>query len=310
MKKILLFSVAFLIAFTYGAFAQTEDVLNNESVTYDDSNAEEGEEGEEEELYEPMKPKMSLIDQKIVSTKKPVEYSPIREEDVVWSRVVWRMIDCRERMNFHLYYPTDDMSTRKSLIQALIDAIAKKRIQPYADEFFKEKRTFDDVLTDMDAKGKVRVEQDMETGTDTTIYEQGSFNWGEVREYMIKEEWFIDKRHSKMDVRILGICPIRVFKKNPADKDELRTQLFWTYFPEARRVLANTVCFNGQNNTANLSFDDIFYKRRFSSRIDRASNSVNDRRIEDYTQTGLDAMLESERLKTEMMQKESDLWSF
>jgi gliding motility associated protien GldN len=148
--------------------------------------------------------------------------------------------------------------------------------------------------------------------------QKGFVNWKLVREYKIKEKWFFDKQHSKLDVRIIAICPIKVFKKGDSgndaeaggnDTEMLREELFWVYFPEARRVLANTTCHTGKNQQANISFDDVFFKRYFSSRIVQAAN-VNDIMISEYTHGGLEAILESERIKYEMLKLESDLWSY
>jgi gliding motility associated protien GldN len=138
---------------------------------------------------------------------------------------------------------------------------------------------------------------------------------------MVREMWYIDKKHAILDVRIIAMCPIRVYTRNlnvansegdgsESSGEELRTQLFWVYFPEARRVLANTICYTGKNQASNLSFDDIFHKRYFSTRIEKISNTSNDREISEYTLNGLEAIMESEKLKLELLKMESDLWSY
>jgi hypothetical protein len=57
-----------------------------------------------------------------------------------------------------------------------------------------------------------------------------------------------------------------------------------------------------------MSFDDLFWKREFSSFIKKESN-VFDRKIAPNN-TGLNAILESERIKQEMFTFEHDLWHF
>lgn len=56
-----------------------------------------------------------------------------------------------------------------------------------------------------------------------------------------------------------------------------------------------------------MSWDDIFEGRLFGSYIIKESN-VLDRRIQDY-KTGVDALMESEKIKQEMFEWEHDLWS-
>jgi gliding motility associated protien GldN len=301
MKKILIYNVLFAFFFSYVSFAQ-----------------EEISEIEEEEQLEPMVPKTDIFDKVIVVEKKPLEYAEIKEEDVLWSQFIWRVVDCREKLNFHLYYPTDDIAYRKSLAQALIEGVRKGKVQAYGDENFTSKVPIEKIMERLGAANREIREERLDGMGDTTIIQKGFVNWRLVREYRIKEKWFFDKKHSKLDVRIIGICPVKVFKKGDGgmdveasgnDAEVLREPLFWVYFPEARRVLANTTCHTGKNQQANISFDDIFHKRYFSSRITQSAN-VNDIMISEYTRGGLEAILESERIKYEMLKLESDFWSY
>jgi gliding motility associated protien GldN len=299
MKKILIFNVLFAFFFSYVSFAQEEII-------------------EEEEQLEPMVPKTDIFDKVIVEEKKPIEYAEIREEDVLWSQFVWRVVDCREKLNFHLYYPTDDIAYRKSLAQALVEGIRNGKVQAYDDESFTSKVSIEKIMERLGAATKEKREERLDGLGDTIVIQKGFVNWGLVREYRIKEKWFFDKRHSKIDVRIIGICPVKIFKRGDGgteveatgtDTEVIPEPLFWVYFPEARRVLSNTACYTGKNQQANMSFDDVFHKRYFSSRIIQAAN-VNDIKISEYTHGGLEAILESERIKYEMLKLESDLWSY
>ena len=55
--------------------------------------------------------------------KRPVPYPPLREADILWTKKIWQIIDCREKMNHPFYYPIVDMDDRKSLISLLIYGI-------------------------------------------------------------------------------------------------------------------------------------------------------------------------------------------
>jgi gliding motility associated protien GldN len=302
MKKILVFNILFVFFFSYVPFAQEQTI-----------------EPEGEEQWEPMVPKTDIFDKKIVEEKKPIEYAEIREEDVLWSQFIWRIVDCREKLNFHIYYPTEDVMNRKSLAQALIDGVRNGKVQAYGDENFTTKVTLAKVMERLGAADKEIEEESMDVpGQMIKRTQKGFVNWRLVREYKIKEKWFFDKKHSKLDVRIIAVCPIKVFKKSSSgtdveaggnDTEVLREELFWVYFPEARRVLANTTCHTGKNQQANISYDDVFFKRYFSSRIVQAAN-VNELTISEYTHGGLEAILESERIKYEMLKLENDFWSY
>lgn len=127
-----------------------------------------------------------------------------------------------------------------------------------------------------------------------------------IVEWELKEDWFFDKQRSVMDVRIVGICP-RVYDIDPNTKKIKGVKpLFWIYFPELRYVIQNYFVYNRKNDAMRMSFDDLFWKRMFSSYIKKESN-VFDRMIPDYVE-GVDALLESEKIKKEMMEIEHDMW--
>jgi gliding motility associated protien GldN len=256
----------------------------------------------------------------ILKDKEPIPYPPLRESDIFWSRRVWRVIDLRERLNYPLYYPTEVVQVRKSFVQVLVSGIQKGTIKAYdtdSDEFVTELSP-DALRSRFEATDRTVTHPKLDGSGDTTIVIRGEFNWGEVKELYVKEDWFFDKHHSQMFVRIIGICPVRVYAKEiqTAEEDEeiapemVKKQLFWVYYPDARKVLANAPCFVGESEVTQLSFDDLFQKRRFSSYIKAISNNQNNRQIHSYTRNGMEAMLESERLKQEIFNFESDLWEY
>jgi len=252
-----------------------------------------------------------------IEEKDPLPYPPIVEADISKKQRVWRVLDLRERMNYPLYYPTELMQTRRSFIQAVIGGIEKGKITAYdtdSDEFTSE-ISLADILAKFDAADREVTRKNMDD-RDTTYVVKGEINWGEVQELLVKEDWFFDKRHSRLYVRIIGIAPIRVYNKElrtSGDEEDIegelvKRQLFWIYYPDARKVLANTPCYLGNNDLAQLSFDDLFQSRRFSSYIAAISNAQGNRRVVSYTRTGKEAMLESQRIENELMNFESDLW--
>ncbi|HOK86479.1 MAG TPA: gliding motility protein GldN, partial [Tenuifilum sp.] len=133
----------------------------------------------------------------------------------------------------------------------------------------------------------------------------------------VKEDWFFDKQRSVMEVRIIGICPIlhrTDYRKTGSDEEQegtlSRIPTFWIYFPEARSVLANTDAYNNFNDAQRITYDDLFWKRNFDSYIIRISNVWDNRAIDEYTFTGLQTLLESEKIKTELFNFEHDLWEY
>ena len=110
-----------------------------------------------------------------------------------------------------------------------------------------------------------------------------------------------------LEVRIIGICPI-IDQFDVKGDFKGYKPLFWIYFPEARPILAKNDVFNRFNGAARLTYDDFFWKRMFSSYIYKEDN-VYDRNINEYA-VGIDAILESERIKNDLFTFEQQLWEY
>jgi len=252
-----------------------------------------------------------------ISERKPVPYQYVRESDVMWSKTIWRIIDLRQKMNLKLYFPENKQGVpekRYNLVDLLLYAIENEGIKAYdpnADLFdeFSAIMSIDQIKKEMDAMdSEVEVE---ENGKWVKKKMPGRILSSEVKEIMVKEEWFFDKQRSVMEVRIVGMCPIRhYYEKSDVNQEDPRKKLvFWVYFPEIRKVLANNLIFNDRNDAANWSFDDIFHLRYFDSYIIKESNTYNNRMIQDYA-SGRDALYEAEKIKQNIMNYEQDLWVY
>lgn len=128
----------------------------------------------------------------------------------------------------------------------------------------------------------------------------------DIIQYRIKEDWFFDKQRSSQQVRIIGIAPV-IYSRDKNGNITGTEELFWLYFPECRYVLQNFWVQNKHNTAQKMSFDDLFWKRKFQSYIIKESNLAG-RGVGDYCQ-GVDALLESERIKEKLFLIEHDLWN-
>ncbi len=249
-----------------------------------------------------------------VINRKPIPYPYVREADVMWSNTVWRIIDLREKMNLPLFYPINKMDGRYSLIQLLLHGIQYEGLTAYStkyDDEFKVDMTYEQVLVEMGVAADTLMVQ-QEDGTFVSQVVTGDLKPNEVKQILVKEVWFFDRNYSRLDVRILGLCPIREYSKSTGEggaEEMARSQVFWIYFPQARDLFARNEVFNPRNDAQRRTFDDIFMKRFFGSYITRESNVYNNRGIEKYA-VGMDAMLEAERIKTDIFNFEHDLWEF
>ena len=88
----------------------------------------------------------------------------------------------------------------------------------------------------------------------------------------------------------------------------IEKEMFWLYFPELRDVLVNYYLYNEQSDAQWMSFDDLFWKRKFTAQIYKVSDKF-DREIEDY-KYGVDALYEAEKIKDDMRKWEHDVWNY
>jgi len=248
-------------------------------------------------------------------SRKVIPYIHLREADVMWSKRIWRSIDLKKKMNQVFYFPVGDEAKqgRKNLFAVLKEALLEEGTltaydpgSPVApDDMFRKPLTEDEV------RKKLFVTQTInkydEDGNITGSEEiSNPITSDQIKYYEIKEDWFFERERSVMDVRIIGIKPVREYEDEagqPALQD-----MFWIYFPEARYVFSNAEVYNRKNDAERRTYEDVFWKRQFESTIFKESN-VYDRQISDY-KTGIDALLEAERIKTEIFNFEHDLWSF
>lgn len=242
-----------------------------------------------------------------IPAKKPMPYVHLREADVMWTKKTWQMIDCRKKMNHPLYFPLKNMDDRKSLIQLIVHGIDKEGLTVYSDDLFDNLITRDEAYAELGYKTDTQRIQQPDGSYKKEVIE-GEIKYEEIKKYLIKEQWYFDKKYSQLKVRVVGICPIREYIDEDTG-DKRKSQAFWIYYPEARNLFANWEVFNRHNDAQRISFDDFFQQRRFDSFIVQESNVYQNRLIRDYT-TGINALLEARRIRNEIFQLEHDIWEY
>lgn len=246
--------------------------------------------------------------------RRVIPYAPLREADIMWLKRVWRRVDLREKINHPMYFPEKPAQGRKSLFDVIKDAILNDgtltAYYPGAlgdDDMFTQRMTTEEVRNLLSKKDTSYTEN-LITGEMEPVVVTLDVKSADVKWYEIKEEWFFDRQRSVMDVRIIGICPLTSQKDDLTGEFRGTKRLFWIYYPEARYVFVKSEVFNRGNDVERRTYEDLFWKRQFGSYIIKTSN-VYDRGIAQY-QTGLNALLEGEKIKEQIFNMEHDLWSY
>jgi gliding motility associated protien GldN len=260
---------------------------------------------------------LEVYEREHIPNKTPVPYEYMREADIMWSKVVYRMVDLRQTQNLPMYYPTKPIGGRMNLMDIILYGIDNEGIRAFSTNDpvneFTAQMTIDEINTVFDSGVDTIITTDPLTGELIPQIIDKPRKTDEVKKLLLKEQWFFDKNHSVMKVRIIGICPIRIYYRlddqNMPTDELLQKQTMWIYFPEIRPLLANHEVYNQFNDSQRISFDDYLMQRRFSGFIFSVSNVYNNRYINSYT-LGEDALLEADKLKEWLFNLEHDLWEY
>jgi len=243
-----------------------------------------------------------IVDKRITSEKRVLSYDPIREADIFWEKRIWRVVDVREKMNLPFAYP------ERPFFSIVMESAMAGDITTYSTEDDK----FTTPLTP-DEVGQMGSTQDTVITFDPETYEEqiqivrNDINPEDIKRFRLKEIWFFDEESSTMQVRILGIAPLRDIEDD-AGNFLYEQPMFWIYYPEARNILARERVFNYGNDASPITWEDLLEMRAFASYIFKESN-VYDRRLQSYL-TGVDLLLEADKIKQQIFNFEHDLWSY
>ena len=258
-----------------------------------------------------------------------MDYDYVDDKDILWSKVVYEFIDLNERLNFPLLFPVNDTKyddTRKSLWRIIRENIENGKISEVYDSnndnFTEASRIIGKDSTDLEAN--IYKNYNI-SDIYKSKYVPESFVPREIASsadifgYVIKGVWYFDKIHAELRYRLLAIQPYGTDLKTSVDGEETETGYFWIWYPSIREILDDHLVFNDKNNNNRVSFDELLINRRFSSYIYKYDNVYGDREIRDYirqrdnesyAQWQTRIVMESERIKKEILDFEIDMWGY
>ncbi len=315
MKKITL-SFVFLALFAVAGFAQkrgnttpkrgtTNNAAANNKVT--PTKTQEPVKADTVKKTNPVKPKAKpkdgyAIERELRDTASEKAFlAVIKDEDVIFTKRVWRDIDLRDTINGVLDFP------KSRLIEVLLNHVKLGELTAYraVDSLLVEDDAFNfplDTTSALQAAyGTVNIENRKE-GTVKSV--RGEFNPALFLKFRIKEDWVFDGKRGVFEPRIIGLAPLKFNEKSKEWQP-----IFWIYYDDARDILATKRLFNSLNDSSPLSMDDFFVHRLFSSHIVKETNAGN-YKVRDLITDPRQRLLESERIKRKMADFEQGLWEY
>lgn len=250
-----------------------------------------------------------------VQERKVVPWPYLREADVFWARRITRVIDVREKQNQCMQWPKNPLSL------ILYNAVRDGKLIPYRDDSLRSVMTVEEFLaqgTDTDYV-EVPIDPNDPSITELDTIVSPFIPDLKIKKYRVLEDWIFDKKESRMYVRIIAIAPqfnpkvagielgerdlcVLKYHRSPDDADQF----------DVREVLVNMEVFNRSNDAARITFDDWFEQRMFSSYIIKEANQYDAKikEMEEFKDDKTAAVLESERIKNDLFEKEHDLWEY
>ena len=264
-----------------------------------------------------------------------------RIDDVIWSRYVYRIIDMRFKQNYQLYFPTkvDDPDYR-NLFKVIVDAVVDGMpIYPRNPETikpdFKTTPAFTKAQIPSDAFMVVDKTEDHSDDEDFWNISRSTamlVNYDSITDelrsqpysfenvvrnqlkYMIQEVVFFDKHTSRLHTKIMAIAPLHPVLISTQDSTKVMASLresimFWIPFDQLRPYMAMQYAIPNRNEVKRVTYDEFFQKRLFTSYIVGEGNMYN-RWIPDYSGSKEEIRKEQNRIATELLNFEQDLWEY
>ncbi|NJB81987.1 type IX secretion system ring subunit PorN/GldN [Wenyingzhuangia aestuarii] len=252
---------------------------------------------------------------------KPLPYEYVDERDILWSKVVWESIDLYQKQNYRLYYPINEenvLANTKSLFSTLLDNIRNGKItEVYEDSQFINKLPVSEVEKKLVRIDTASYGYDMLNQGETNIDEYIDKNFikaQDIQSYQIKGIWYFNKITGQMNYRLLAIAPmapdVQTIGRDDI-MDDAFYPLFWVFYPDARTVLHNSHPTKNGFAAHVESYDYILNTRAFSSVIIKEENMFGNRSINEYIRgNSLFQLREAEKIKDEIRNLESDMWTY
>lgn len=244
-----------------------------------------------------------------VDNRKVVPWPYLKEADVLFVKRVERIIDVREKQNQVMCYLPNPLAA------IIYEAIKKQHLIPYENDDLKQPIPLNKFLTlgaDTEYIENL-VDPNDPSYTTTQLYVEPFDAVLRIKKYRLVEDWIYDKTRSQYYVRIISIAPqyeMRLGGVNLGWQDLCVLKYYSKDGVDIRHVLVDKMVFNRQTNSPELSYDDWFEQRLFSSFIIKTANHHDTyiRNQQDFKDNGSEALLEAERKQRELQEKEENLY--
>ncbi len=236
------------------------------------------------------------------------KYGILNEQQIMFNKKVWSFIDFGEKPNKILYNNNNVNPRTFPLYEVLNLWIVKGKIKCFKNATFGSSQN---VPVSMPEFKRLGIQKD--TIEERSIDEEGNeiivkelradtMSSDKILGFVVKEDWFFNKRSVLMEKKIVGLAPVYYDKRTHKNKE-----LYWVYYPECCEVLDAYTTVNPTGSKDPYTFRQAFEGRKFSAYILKESNVYNREKTENSK--GFEAEYENKKSKEKFESGEQDLWS-
>jgi len=263
-----------------------------------------------------------------------------RMDDIVWSKVLYKVVDMRDKQNQQLFFPIRPTATYRNFFRVIMDALLEGNLRAFGHRDFDISPDFSYQIQ-KDSLEYVFVDCIWNPDDNTPInsslvfYDEltnrGEFNNFIYEDYvrkqnkfLVKEVVFFNKHYSRLYSKIEAIAPL--YFHNETNVTVINTGGFnksgesywnalvtsvtcWVLYDELRPYMAKQYIIPKNNAVQRTTYDDFFSKKMYFSYLLGDENMQNRLLLQSYTSPDR-IRREQKRIETEMLNFEQDLWEY
>ena len=240
--------------------------------------------------------------------KEPTRLDVLYESEVSMSKRQWNYIDLTDPLNKKLLNTQSIKDTIYPLIEILEFGIITQKIACFMNDQFGSSKNkiysveeFKKLITATDTILEGALDEKTNKDTLVKVIKTTTLNKNTVKGFLLKEEWYFNKKKAVDEVRIIGLAPLIY-----SEKDQKTVQVYWIYFKECRELFASFKTINPIGTDQLNTYSDLFDKRLFTTKPVKESNIFDRNQPENSKGSNVD--IESDKNKKNSQNSVRDLW--
>ena len=228
------------------------------------------------------------------------------DEDVVWRRDIYRIIDLNADANAGLYYPVEAVGSQMNLFTYMFKLMMRQRINAY-EYRLDGNEVFNDASKIKPLAFLDNYHIYYEKKGNGINIDNSDIPSKEVKSYYIKESAYYDQRSATFHTKVIALCPIMSREDDFGDAPQTYP-LFWVKYDDIAPYLSKQIIMTSDlNNAATMTLDDYFTKNMYRGKIYKTTNMLG-KTLAQYCKSDSAMTKEQKRIEGELIAFEKNIW--